>query len=66
MVWLRNTIPWKLKCDRETLSREDAAEIFAMRLDDLGFINYVVYLAILITLLVIGPFVLFCCKTRDV
>ena len=65
-LWLRNTIPWKLSCDRETLSREDAAEIFAMRLDDLGFIDYVIYLAILITLLVIGPFVLFCCKTRDI
>ena len=65
-IWLRPTIPWKLQCDREKISREDAAEIFAMRLDDLGFIDYVIYLAVIIILLIIGPFLLFCCKSRDI
>ena len=63
-VWLRNTIPWKLSCDRETLSREDAADIFSMRLDNLALMQHVIRLAIIIILLVIGPFILFCFKKR--
>ena len=65
-IWFRPTIGWKLECDREKLSREDASEIFSMRLEDLGFIDYVIYLAIILVLLIVGPFLLFCCKSRDV
>ncbi len=61
-VWMRSTIPWKLVCDRDLISREQAAEIFSMRLDTLGFIDYVIALAVIVVLLVILPFLFFCCN----
>ena len=57
-------MPWKLVCDRDLITREQAAEIFNMRLDTLGFIDYVIALAVIVVFLVILPFLLFCCNCR--
>ena len=59
---MRPTIPWKLVCDRDLISREQAAEIFSMRLDTLGFMDYVIAIAVCVMLLVLLPFLFFCCN----
>lgn len=45
------------------MPRSDAAEIFSMRLDHLGFMNYVIALAVIVAALVIIPFVATCCTS---
>ena len=61
-LWTRATIPWSLSCDRGTMPRQEAADIFSMRLDHLGFMNYVIALAVIVALLVILPFIVTCCQ----
>ena len=63
-LWLRPTIPWRLSCDRDVLSRSDAADVFAMRLDHLGFMEYIIVLSVIITLTVAIPFTILCCGSR--
>ena len=45
------------------MNRSEAADIFSMRLDHLGFMNYIIVLSVIITLLVVIPFIATCCKS---
>ena len=45
------------------MNRSEAADIFSMRLDHLGFMNYIIVLSIIITILVMIPFIATCCKS---
>ena len=60
-VWTRSTIPWSLHCDREVLPRAEASNIFAQRLDNLGFMEYVKLFGFVIILLASTPIVISIC-----
>ena len=60
-LWMRSTIPWKLDCDRDIMHRETAIDVFNLDLEHLGFIDYVMYLSIIIVVLMLLPFLVFCC-----
>ena len=45
------------------MNRAEAADIFSMRLDHLGFMNYIIVLSVIITILVVIPFLATCCKS---
>ena len=61
-LWMRPTIPWKLSCDRDIINRTDAAEIFSMRMDHLGFMDSIIVMSIIVTIVTLLPFCgsLFC------
>ena len=60
-LWMRSTIPWKLDCDRDIMHREYALAVFELDLDHLGFIDYITYLSIFIVVLLLLPFLVYCC-----
>ncbi len=55
-LWMRPTIPWKLECDRGDMPRAQAIQIFDMRLDVLGFIDYIKNLGLIVIILMLLPF----------
>lgn len=64
-LWMRPTIPWKLECDRGDMPRSEAIQVFDMRLDVLGFIDYIIWLAVIVILLMLLPFLFFCCDQTN-
>ena len=63
-VWTRPTIGWKLDCDIGLVDRQSAYEIFSMRLDTLGFMDYIMWLSVIVVLLVFVPFIYLICNRR--
>ena len=47
------------------LSRERAAEIFSMRLEHLGFIDYIIGLSVVVIIMIFAPFLFYCCKVNN-
>ena len=63
-LWLRPTIPWKLDCDSDIMTRVEASEIYSQRLEHLGFIDNIIFIGIVVVFLIIVPFFDFCCNTK--
>ena len=43
------------------MHREDAAKVFELDLDHLGFIDYIAMISVFIVILLILPFLVYCC-----